>query len=109
MALLTLSTSFDDTIEKGRDLGRRVRRMTTRVTTFSLRLSVFLKMALEDLAEQNGSSLNQFLVMAATEKLSAMKSEEFFASRRSRADGAKFLRLLNREGGEPLRPEDSLD
>jgi hypothetical protein len=72
-------------------------------------LPISLKVAVEDLAEQHGSSLNQLLITAAAEKLSAMKSEEFFATRRGRADGAEFLRMLNREGGEPPRPEDRLE
>ena len=45
--------------------------MTTRVSTFSLRLPVSLKAAIEKLAEADGTSMNQFLVMAAAEKLTA--------------------------------------
>jgi hypothetical protein len=57
--------------------------MTTRVATFPLRLPVSMK--------------------------AAMETERFFAERRARADDAAFLRILNREGGEPPRPEDSID
>jgi len=83
--------------------------MATRVATFPLRLPVSLKAALQELAEQDGTSLNQFLVIAAAEKLSAMQAEEFFASRRKLADRAAFRSLLDRDGGEPPKPEDSLD
>jgi hypothetical protein len=38
--------------------------MTTRVSTFPLRLPVSLKTALEKITEQDGTSINQFLVVA---------------------------------------------
>jgi hypothetical protein len=41
--------------------------VTTKVTTFSLRLPLSLKVAVEKLAEADGTSMNQFLVMAAAE------------------------------------------
>ncbi len=83
--------------------------MTTRVATFPLRLPVSLKAALEKIAERDGTSLNQFLVIAAAEKISAMETERFFAERRARADREAFRRILNRKGGEPPRPEDTLE
>jgi uncharacterized protein (DUF1778 family) len=83
--------------------------MTTRVSTFPLRLPVSLKAALEKIAERDGTSMNQFLVIAAAEKIAAMETENFFAERRGRADDAAFLRILNRQGGEPPRPEDTVD
>jgi hypothetical protein len=60
-------------------------------------LPVSLKAALHELAERDGTSLNQFLVIAAAEQLSAMQNS------------SEFRRLLDRDGGEPPRPEDSLD
>ncbi len=60
--------------------------MTTRVATFPLRLPVSLKAALEKISERDGSSLNQFLVIAAAEKVAAMQTEDFFLERRNRAD-----------------------
>ena len=83
--------------------------MTTRVATFPLRLPVSLKAALEKIADRDGTSLNQFLVIAAAEKISAMETERFFAERRLRANDQEFLRILNRKGGEPPRPEDRLE
>lgn len=83
--------------------------MTTRVATFPLRLPVSMKTALETIAKRDGTSINQFLVIAAAEKISAMETERFFAERRARADDEAFLRILNREGGEPPRREDSID
>jgi hypothetical protein len=83
--------------------------MTTRVATFPLRLPVSLKTALEKISERDGTSMNQFLVVAAAEKIAAMQSEEFFLERGNRADREAFLRILNRKGGESPRPEDSIE
>ena len=83
--------------------------MTTRVSTFPLRLPVSMKAALEKIAERDGTSMNQFLVIAVAEKIAAMETENFFADRRTRADQDAFLRILNRKGGESPRPEDALE
>jgi len=81
--------------------------MTTRVATFPLRLPVSLKTALETISERDGTSLNQFLVIAAAEKIAAMQNEEFFLERRNRADREAFLRVLNRAGSEAPSHEDA--
>jgi hypothetical protein len=83
--------------------------MTTRVATFPLRLPVSLKAALESISDRDGTSINQFLVVAAAEKIAAMQTEEFFLDRRNRADREAFRRILNREGGEPPRDDDTWD
>jgi hypothetical protein len=82
--------------------------MTTRISTFPLRLPVSMKTALEKISERDGTSMNQFLVIAAAEKIAAMETERFFAERRSRADRKAFRRILNRKGGEPPRREDAI-
>lgn len=83
--------------------------MTTRTTTFPLRLPVSLKSALETLSKRDGTSMNQFLVIAAAEKIAAMQTEEFFLERKTRADRKKFRRILNRKGGVTPRPDDRID
>jgi len=83
--------------------------MTTKVATFPLRLPVSLKTALETISDRDGTSINQFLVVAAAEKIAAMQTEEFFLARRSRADREAFRRILDRQGGEPPSPEDLWD
>jgi hypothetical protein len=52
--------------------------------------------------------MNQFLVVAAAEKLSALQTEAYFAERSARFDRGEFMRILNREGGEPPREGDQL-
>ena len=83
--------------------------MTTRTSTFPLRLPVSMKAALEEISARDGTSMNQFLVIAAAEKIAAMETERFFAERSDRADHKAFRRILNRKGGEPPRPDDRID
>ncbi|MGD0939145.1 MAG: hypothetical protein ABR905_05475 [Terracidiphilus sp.] len=83
--------------------------MTTKIATFPLRLPVTLKTALENISDRDGTSMNQFLVVAAAEKIAAMQTEEFFLERRSRADREAFRRILNRQGGQAPSPADTLD
>ena len=53
--------------------------------------------------------MNQFLVMAAAEKLSAIQTvETFFAERRGRGDVDAAVRFLSRAGGEPPRSGDAI-
>jgi hypothetical protein len=82
--------------------------MTTRVSTFPLRLPVSMKAALEKISERDGTSMNQFLVIAAAEKIAAMETERFFEERRARADRKAFRRILNRKGGQRPRPGDAM-
>ncbi len=52
--------------------------------------------------------MNQFLVIAAAEKIAAMETERFFELRRNRSDRKAFRRILNRKGGEKPRPDDEI-
>jgi hypothetical protein len=83
--------------------------MTTRTAAFPLRLPISLKTALQNISDRDGTSINQFLVVAAAEKIAAMQTEEFFLSRRGRADREAFRRILNRQGGEAPSSEDTWD
>ena len=81
----------------------------TRKTTFPLRLPRSIKAEVEQLAREEGISVNQFVATAVAEKLAVMRSAEFFASRKARADFTAFDRIMSRKGGEPPRPGDELD
>lgn len=82
--------------------------MTTRTSTYPLRLPISLKAAVERLSKRDGTSINQFVVVAVAEKIAAMTTEEVFAERRARADLAAFDRIMNRKGGVPPQPGDEL-
>ena len=81
---------------------------TTKTSTYPLRLPRSLKAAVEKISRQDGTSINQFVVMAVAEKISAMTTAEYFAERKSRADLKAFDRIMKRRGGEPPRPGDQL-
>jgi hypothetical protein len=76
--------------------------------TYPLRLPLSIKAAVARIAKQEGTSVNQFVVMAVAEKLAALETATFFADRRRRADFEAFDRIMNRTGGEPPRAGDEV-
>jgi uncharacterized protein (DUF1778 family) len=77
-------------------------------SNYALRLPASLKRAIEEVAREDGTTLNQFIVTAAAEKLSAMKTADYFAKRAARADFRAFDRLMRRRGGQAPGPEDQI-
>lgn len=82
--------------------------MKTKTNTYPLRLPVSLKSALAKLCKQDGTSMNQFVVMAVAEKISALETAAFFENARGKGDRKLFRKILNRKGGETPRPGDEL-
>jgi hypothetical protein len=83
-----------------------------RRSNFALRLQPSLLDEARKLAEAEGVALNQLINVAVAEKISALRTEEFFAERARRADPAKIARILKRVGkgnppvaGDELPPE----
>ena len=68
--------------------------------TYPLRLPRSLKKAVEEQSREDGTSINQFVATAVAEKLSALQTAEFFASRRARADFQAFDKIMKRRGGK---------
>jgi uncharacterized protein (DUF1778 family) len=66
------------------------------MTTLSLRIPTSLHRAIKELASQDGYSMNQFLITAAAEKLSALETVDYLSSRARRANLEEFDRLLAR-------------
>jgi len=75
-------------------------------SNYALRLPASLKKAVEAIAREDGTTLNQFIVSAVAEKLSALKTADYFAARAARGDIDAALRILRRPGGEPPRSGD---
>jgi hypothetical protein len=73
---------------------------------YPLRLPASLKQEAEKRANEDGTSLNQFISSAVAEKLAAMRTAEFFRERRARGDLAVFDRIMSRKTGEPPIPGD---
>ncbi len=82
--------------------------MKTQTSTYPLRLPSSIKAEAERLAEQEGTSLNQFVAMAVAEKVATLRTVDFFAARKGRTDWQAFDRLMVRDGGEPPRQGDEL-
>lgn len=74
----------------------------------ALRLQSSLLAEARRVSEREGVALNQFINVAVAEKLSALRTEEYFRERASRADFAKAERILKRagKGNPPLRGDE---
>ena len=69
-----------------------------RRSNFALRLQPSLLEELRKTAELEGVALNQLINVAVAEKVSALRTEEYFRERGRRADRAETLRILERAG-----------
>ena len=69
-----------------------------RKSNFALRLQPSLLDEARKLAESEGVALNQLINVAVAEKLSALRTERYFAERAARADIPKALKILDRAG-----------
>jgi hypothetical protein len=75
---------------------------------YALRLQASLKTEAERVAKAEGTTLNQFINVAVAEKLSALRTADYFKERAARADIGKALELLERAGDEPPREGDEI-
>ncbi len=69
-----------------------------RKSNFALRLQPSLLEEARKLAESEGVALNQLINVAVAEKLSALRTEDYFRQRAARANLPKALRILKRAG-----------
>ena len=74
----------------------------------ALRLPASLKRELEKVAREDGTSLNQPIVTAVAEKLSALRTADFFEERRARANVDAALAIMRRKRGEAPREGDEV-
>jgi hypothetical protein len=82
--------------------------MTT--ANYALRLQASLKAEAERLAKKEGTTLNQFINVAVAEKVSALRTADYFRDRAKRADVKEALALLDRLcGDEPPRPGNEIE
>lgn len=75
---------------------------------YALRLQASLKSEAERVARAEGTTLNQFINVAVAEKLSALRTADYFRERAAGADVARALELLDRAGDEPPRQGDEV-
>ena len=75
----------------------------------ALRLQASLLDEARRVSEAEGVALNQFINVAVAEKLSALRTEDYFRERGQRGNVVKAKRLLKRAGrGKPPVPGDGL-
>lgn len=78
-----------------------------RRSNVALRLLPSLLEEVRRVAESEGIALNQFINVAVGEKLSALRTEDYFREKARKADRKKTLSILARAGkGNPPLPGD---
>jgi hypothetical protein len=80
--------------------------MNTNVSNYALRVQASLFAEVKKVAEQEGTTINQFINVAIAEKLSALRTESYFQERAARGDRKAFRRILNKAGTEAPRAGD---
>ena len=55
----------------------------------------------KDLAKQDDTSVNQFIVLAVAERVGALKAQAYFVKRAARAVPGDFAPILAKAGSEP--------
>lgn len=78
------------------------------MSQYALRVPDSLAAYAKELAREDNVSLNQFIVMALAEKVSALKTEAFFRERAERANPGKALNILDSVRKFPPVPGDEL-
>jgi hypothetical protein len=78
-------------------------------SNFALRVPPTLLAEARKAAESEGVALNQLITLALAEKVSAMRTEEYFEERAQRANSSRVSRILGRVGkGNPPVEGDEL-
>ncbi len=77
--------------------------MKKQLSTHPLRLPASLKAVVAEISKVDGTSINQFVATAVAEKVSILRTAEFFTGRAAQADVEAARRLLRREGGGQCR------
>jgi hypothetical protein len=77
-------------------------------SNFALRLQPALMEEAKKVAKAEGVAVNQLINVAVAEKVSALRTEEYFAERAARGDLKKALQVLKRagKGNAPLRGDE---
>lgn len=80
-----------------------------RKSNVALRLQPSLYQEAQKVAESEGVALNQFINVAVAEKLSALRTEDYFRERAQKASSARAKQILKKAGkGRPPAPGDEL-
>lgn len=66
------------------------------MSALSLRLPKSLHEQLRELAQEEGISVNQFVMLAVAEKVAAISTVEYLERRAKRGNRERFLEILNK-------------
>jgi hypothetical protein len=78
-------------------------------SNFALRLQPSLMEEAKKVAKAEGVAVNQLINVAVAEKVSALRTEEYFAERAAKGDVKKALQMLRRAGrGNQPVPADEM-
>ncbi len=75
------------------------------MSTLSLRLPESLHEQLRELAQEEGISVNQFVMLAVAEKVAAISTIEYLEKRATRGGREKLLEILSK--APDVEPEES--
>ena len=78
------------------------------MSALNLRLPDSIHRHIRKIAKQDGVSINLFITSAVSEKISALTTEDYIASRGKRANRAAFKRVLARVPDRDPLPGDEL-
>ena len=78
------------------------------MTTLSLRQPESLHKRIKTLADQEGVSMNQFITLAVTEKMSALMTVDYLKQRAERGSRQKFEAILANVPDVPPEEHDQL-
>ena len=75
------------------------------MSALSLRLPKSLHEQLRELAQEEGISVNQFVMLAVAEKVAAISAIEYLEKRAKRGGRERFLEILNK--APDVEPDES--
>jgi len=78
------------------------------MSALSLRLPDSIHRHIKEISNQEGVSINQFILTAVTEKVSAIMTDEYLAERAKRADREAFRDILDRVPERSPLPGDEM-
>lgn len=78
------------------------------MSTLSLRLPDSLHQKVRELAEREGTSINQFIATALAEKMSALLTVEYLEERARRGERSRFEAVLGKVKDRPAEAGDEV-
>jgi hypothetical protein len=86
----------------------KTKSVKARMSAYALRLPASIKAEAEKIAREDGTSFNQFVASAVAEKVAAIRTLNYFAAFRARANLDEFDRIMQRKAGAPPQLGDEM-